>query len=115
MKKTTIQIATKSGKRDHKAYTDPQFPGLAVHRVWIPDDPKPEENNWVVTHLESGMSISRPSYGWATRKQAAAYARGMAEGADWTQSYAQLKQGFSGKLAGIIRRAQELADLRGMI
>ena len=64
--------------RSIEGYTDPTFPGLAVHRGI-----EYTHDLWYVTHLASGYSIH--SLPFVKRKQAVLYATEAAKVVDWTQ------------------------------
>ena len=69
--------------RSIEGYTDPSFPGLAVHRGI-----EYAHDLWYVTHLASGYSIVCLPF--EKRKQAVKYAQIAASVADWTQSVKDL-------------------------
>ena len=85
MKTEQITILTRSDRyskeyalRSIEGYTDPTFPGLAVHRGI-----EYEHDFWYVTHLKSGYSIH--SLPFDKRKQAVLYATEAAKVVDWTR------------------------------
>ena len=85
MKKEQITILARTdryskeyGPRSTEGYTDPAFPGLAVHRGI-----EYEHDLWYVTHLASGYAIH--SLAFEKRKQAVLYATEAAKVVDWAQ------------------------------
>ena len=85
MKKEQITILARSDRyrrelspRSIEGYTDPAFPGLAVHRGIEYD-----HDFWCVTHLASGYAIHCLPF--EKRKQAIMYAQIAATVVDWTQ------------------------------
>ena len=68
-----------------EAYTDPAFPGLAVHRGI-----SYQHDLWYVTHMQSGWLIHGINFD--KRRQAVVYARGAAKITDWTQNAKEIME-----------------------
>jgi len=76
--------------RSIEGYTDPTFPGLAVHRGI-----EYAHDLWYVTHLDSGYAIHCLAF--EKRKQAIMYAQIAASVADWTQNVKDLFEQYTGR------------------
>ena len=87
MKQATIQIATGKRQVEIQAYTDPTFPGLAIHRfVGVRSDGTTwTGQGWRVTHMQSGKLVITDQ-GYDLRRQAVSYARTLCRCLDCTKA-----------------------------
>ena len=101
MKQTTIQIETGTRRLDIQAYTDPTFPGLAVHRYVgaRKDGTTWTGQAWRVTHIQTGKLVIT-NQGYKLRRQAIAYARTLCKCVDCTK-----ENPFVGLARGILEKA----------
>lgn len=107
LREKQITLTTVDGDWHMHAYMDDvNFPGLAVHTSTKTD-------YWAVTHELSGKTITYPTWGYRTRRQAIVYAQFLATHADWTQDKTAIAKSLDMPFVELVRKAQLQASAAG--